>query len=191
MQQRCTASDSHAAQLHEQLKELQNDKILLGARLHDGSLDMVKGQLIQQLQQQVADSSQVARAFGEQSQQAAQQIQSLQDQLALQQQAQFSERERLSMEAAQSRLLCKARARQVTSLELQCKAEVSGHMCFLQMHSTQCSASTRLCAEASQAATTQVCFDYAHAAKKASALCMTDMYGYPGLHFMTSTAERH
>ena len=125
LQQRCTATDAQAAQLHQQLTELQGDKALLGARLHDGSLDMVKGQLIQQLQQQLADSSKAAEAAAGQSQQAALQLQSLQDQLSLQQQAQASERERLSMEAAQSRLLCKARARQVSSLEMQCKAEVS------------------------------------------------------------------
>lgn len=125
LQQRCIATDAQAAQLQQQLTELQGDKALLGARLHDGSLDMVKGQLIQQLQQQLADSSKAAEAAAGQSQQAALQLQSLQDQLSLQQQAQASERERLSMEAAQSRLLCKARARQVSSLELQCKAEVS------------------------------------------------------------------
>ena len=125
LRQRCTASDAQAAQLHQQLTELQGDKALLSARLHDGSLDVVKGQLIQQLQEQLADSSKVAEGAAGQSQQAALQIQSLQDQLSLQQQAQASERERLSMEAAQSRLLCKARARQVSSLELQCKAEVS------------------------------------------------------------------
>lgn len=125
LQQRCTATDAQAAQLHQQLTELQGDKALLGARLHDGSLDMVKGQLIQQLQQQLADSSKAAEAAAGQSEQATLQLQSLQDQLSLQQQAQASERERLSMEAAQSRLLCKARARQVSSLELQCKAEVS------------------------------------------------------------------
>lgn len=124
LQQRCTASDVQAAQLHQQLTELQGDKALLGARLHDGSLDAVKGQLIQQLQQQLADSSQAAAGAAGQGQQAALQIQNLQDQLSMQQQAQASERERLSMEAAQSRLLCKARARQVSSLELQCKAEV-------------------------------------------------------------------
>ena len=127
LQQRCTATNAQAAQFHQQLTELQDDKSLLSARLHDGSLDMVKGQLIQQLQQQLADSSKAAGAAAGQSQQAALQIQSLQDQLSLQQQAQASERERLSMEAAQSRLLCKARARQVSSLELQCKAEVSSH----------------------------------------------------------------
>lgn len=125
LQQRCIATDAQAAQLHQQLTEVQGDKALLGARLHDGSLDMVKGQLIQQLQQQLADSLKAAEAAAGQSQQAALQLQSLQDQLSLQQQAQASERERLSMEAAQSRLLCKARARQVSSLELQCKAEVS------------------------------------------------------------------
>lgn len=124
LQQRCTASDAQAAQLQQQLTELQGDTALLGAKLHDGSLDMVKGQLIQQ---QLAESSQAAEAAAGHSQQAALQIQSLQDQLRLQQQAQASERERLSMEAAQSRLLCKARARQVSSLELQCKAEVSSH----------------------------------------------------------------
>ena len=125
LQQKCTATHAQAAQLQQQLTELQGDKALLGARLHDGSLDAVKGQLIQQLQQQLADSSNAAEGAAGQSQQAALQIQSLQDQLSLQQQAQASERERLSMEAAQSRLLCKARARQVSSLELQCKAEVS------------------------------------------------------------------
>lgn len=82
---------------------------------------------MKQLQQQLAESSKAAEAAAAHSQQAALQIQRLQDQLSLQQQAQASERERLSMEAAQSRLLCKARARQVSSLELQCKAEVSGH----------------------------------------------------------------
>ena len=127
LQQRCTATDAQATQLDQQLTELQGDKALLGARLHDGSLDAVKGQLIQQLQKQLADSSKAGEAATGHSQQAALQIQSLQDQLSLQQQAQASERERLSMEAAQSRLLCKARARQVSSLELQCKAEVSCH----------------------------------------------------------------
>ena len=127
LQQRCTASDAQAAKLQQQLSTLQADTALLGAKLHDGSLDMVKGQLIQQLQQQLAESSQAAEAAAAPSHQAALQIQSLQDQLSLQQQAQASERERLSMEAAQSRLLCKARARQVSSLELQCKAEVSSH----------------------------------------------------------------
>ena len=138
MQQQCATSETQAAQLQQQLKELQNDKMLLGARLHDGSLDIVKGQLIQQLQQQLAESSQVAQAASEQSQQAARHLQSLQDQLSLQQQAQASERERLSMEAAQSRLLCKARARQVTSLELQCKAEVGCHTRFNFSDSTVC-----------------------------------------------------
>lgn len=141
LQHRCMATDAQAAQLHQQLTDLQGDKALLGARLHDGSLDMVKGQLIQQLQQQLAESAKAAETAAEQSQQAALQVQSLQDQLTLQQQAQASERERLSMEAAQSRLLCKARARQVGSLELQCKAEVTvptteEHLCC---HSSQVS----------------------------------------------------
>ena len=52
------------------------------------------------------------------------QVQSLRDELEMQRQAQAAERERLSMEGAQSRLLCKARARQVKTLELQCKAQV-------------------------------------------------------------------
>ena len=125
LQQRCTAADTQAAQVHQQLAALQADKALSSARLHDGSLDIVKGQLIQQLQQQLAESIKAAEGAAGQSQQAELQIQSLQSQLTLQQQAQADERERLSMEAAQSRLLCKARARQVTSLELQCKAEVS------------------------------------------------------------------
>ncbi len=125
LQQRCTATDAQAVQLQQQLTNLHADKALLGARLHDGSLDMVKGQLIQQLEQQLAESTQAAAAAGAASQHASQQVQSLQDQLALQQQAQASERERLSMEAAQSRLLCKARARQVNTLELQHKAQAS------------------------------------------------------------------
>ena len=133
LQQRCLANDAQAAQLHQQTTDLQGDKALLGAKLHDGSLDMVKGQLIRQLQQQLAESCKASGAAAEHRQQAALQIQSLQDQLVLQQQAQASERERLSMEAAQSRLLCKARARQVSSLELQCKAEVTSpyrpHVC--------------------------------------------------------------
>ncbi len=125
LQQRCTATDAQAVQLQQQLTNLHADKALLGARLHDGSLDMVKGQLIQQLEQQLAESTQAAAATGAASQHTSSQVQSLQDQLALQQQAQASERERLSMEAAQSRLLCKARARQVNTLELQYKAQVS------------------------------------------------------------------
>jgi len=125
LQHRCTASDAQAVQLQQQLTNLHADKALLGARLHDGSLDMVKGQLIQQLEQQLAESTQAAAAAGAASQHTAVQVQSLQDQLALQQQAQAGERERLSMEAAQSRLLCKARARQVNTLELQYKAQVS------------------------------------------------------------------
>ncbi|DBA87569.1 TPA: hypothetical protein ACH3X1_004593 [Trebouxia sp. C0004] len=124
LQQRCTATDAQAVQLQQQLTNLHADNALLGARLHDGSLDMVKGQLIQQLEQQLAESTQAAAAAGAASQHASAQVQSLQDQLALQQQAQASERERLSMEAAQSRLLCKARARQVNTLELQYKAQV-------------------------------------------------------------------
>lgn len=134
LQQRCTATDAQAAQLQQQLTELQGDKALLGARLHDGSLDAVKGQIIQQLHKQLAESSIAAETASGQSQQAALQIQSLQDQLSLQQQAQASERERLSMEAAQSRLLCKARARQVSSLELQCKAEVSCYAAAITLH---------------------------------------------------------
>ena len=125
LQQRCTATDAQAAQLQQQLTDLHADKALLGARLHDGSLDMVKGQLIQQLQQQLTESSLAAESSAAVSQQASAQVQRLQDQLALLQQAQASERERLSMEAAQSRLLCKARARQVSTLELQYKAQVS------------------------------------------------------------------
>ena len=125
LQQRCTATDGQAAQLQQQLTHLHTNNALVDARLHDGSLDMVKGQLIKQLEQQLAESSQATAAAAAVSQQAAAQVQSLQDQLALQQQAQASERERLSMEAAQSRLLCKARARQVNTLEMQYKAQVS------------------------------------------------------------------
>ena len=125
LQQHCTAATAQSTQLQHQLSDAQADKALLGAKLHDGSLDIVKGQLIQQLQQQLAESSTAAEAAAGVSQQAATDVQKLQEQLAVQQQAQASERERLSMEAAQSRLLCKARARQVSALEGQYKAQVS------------------------------------------------------------------
>jgi len=144
LQQQCTVTDVQAGRLQQQLTNLQADKALLGARLHDGTLDMVKGQVIQQLQQQLADSIQATESAAAVSQQATTQVQSLQDQLALQQQAQASERERLSMEAAQSRLLCKARARQVNSLEVQYQAQVSPQtdcaslaLCRLQTYAKQ------------------------------------------------------
>ena len=44
-------------------------------------------------------------------------------------QAAAAERERLSMEAAQSRLLCKARARQVADLETKLNEQVSCNLC--------------------------------------------------------------
>ena len=129
LQQQCIAATAQSTQLQHHLSDTQADKALLGAKLHDGSLDIVKGQLIQQLQQQLAESSAAAEAATGVSQQAAAEVQKLQEQLALQQQAQANERERLSMEAAQSRLLCKARARQVSALEGQYKAQVSCCQC--------------------------------------------------------------
>lgn len=140
LHQRCTSADAQAVQLQQQLTNLHADKALLGTKLHDGSLDMVKGQLIQQLEQQLTESSQAAAAAGAASQHSLAQMQSLQDQLAVQQQAQASERERLSMEAAQSRLLCKARARQVNTLELQYKAQAS--TMALARHRKSCETAT-------------------------------------------------
>ena len=142
LQQRCTATDAQAVQLQQQLTNLHADKALLGARLHDGSLDMVKGQLIQQLGPHPAESTQAAGEAGAASQHTSSQVQSLQDQLALQQQAQASERERLSMEAAQSRLLCKARARQVNTLEVQYQAQVSEMT--LAIHRKSCETAAQL-----------------------------------------------
>ena len=124
LQDKCTASDAHTAQLQHQLSSLEANQALLGGRLHDGSLDHIKGQLIQDLEQQLVTSSAAAAAATAASQQSAAELQKLEEQLVLQQQAQAAERERLSMEAAQSRLLCKARARQVSTLEAQSKAQV-------------------------------------------------------------------
>ena len=124
LQQKCTASDTQTAQVQHQLSTLQTDQALLSGRLHDGSLDHIKGQLIQDLQQQLVTSSATAAAATAANEKSAAQLQELEEQLALQQQAQAAERERLSMEAAQSRLLCKARARQVSTLEAQSKAQV-------------------------------------------------------------------
>ena len=124
LQQKCTASDTQTAQLQHQLSTMQADQALLSGRLHDGSLDHIKGQLIQDLQQQLVTSSATAAAATAATEQSAAQVQELEEQLALQQQAQAAEREKLSMEAAQSRLLCKARARQVSTLEAQSKAQV-------------------------------------------------------------------
>ena len=57
----------------------------------------------------------------------------MKDILALKQiamlQAAAAERERLSIEAAQSRLLCKARARQVANLEKKLNEQVSCSLC--------------------------------------------------------------
>ena len=133
LQDKCTASDTHTAQLQHQLSTLEANQALLGGRLHDGSLDHITGQLIQDLQQQLMTSSAVTAAATAASQQSAAQLQKLEEQLAVQQQAQAAERERLSMEAAQSRLLCKARARQVSTLEAQSKAQVRSSACLVQI----------------------------------------------------------
>ena len=74
LQQRCTATDAQLAQLHQQVTDLQADKALMGARLHDGSLDVVRGQLIQQLQQQLAESSQAAESAAAAAAQASLQV---------------------------------------------------------------------------------------------------------------------
>lgn len=144
LQQRCAASDTHTAQLQDQLSTFQADQALAGGRLHDGSLDHIKGRLILDLQQQLVTASAAAAAATTASQQSAAQLQSLEQQLLSQQQAQAGERERLSMEAAQSRLLCKARARQVSTLEAQSAAQVSTAALAVSCHVARASTS-QLC----------------------------------------------
>lgn len=101
-----------------QLVALQHNINLLGGNLQ-GRLSMVQGAVLTQLQSQLAEKD-AALAGSEQILAGLQsEVERLSCRFTSKLAAEQSERERLSAEASQARLLCQARGRQLTELQQQ------------------------------------------------------------------------
>lgn len=116
LQQALTEGQHENLTMRGQLIALQQNISLLGGNLQ-GRLSMVQGTVLTQLQAQVAEKDSVIAA-GQQKLAAFQlDLEKLNCALAAKLVAEQTERERLSAEAAQARLLCQARSRQLTELQ--------------------------------------------------------------------------
>lgn len=99
-----------------QLVALQHNINLLGGNLQ-GRLSMVQGAVLAQLQTQLAEKDTAIAASEQRLTELQAELERLSCGFASKLSAEQAERERLSAEASQARLLCQARGRQVTELQ--------------------------------------------------------------------------
>jgi chromosome segregation ATPase len=121
LQQAASESQQDGLTLRGQLASLQQNVHLLGGNLQ-GRLSMVQGAVLSQMQQQLADKDAAVAASKGQLGAIQVQLERLSAGFAAKLAAEQAERQRLGAEAAQARLLCMARGRQLGQLQEQLAA---------------------------------------------------------------------
>lgn len=116
MQQTLSEVQHEAMVLRGQLASQQHHISLLGGNLQ-GRLSLVQGAVLAQLQEQVSQKDTALAASAQHVLSIQAELERLSSSFMAKLAAEQAERQRLSAEAAQARLLCTARGRQVSSLQ--------------------------------------------------------------------------
>jgi chromosome segregation ATPase len=116
LQQAVSESQQEGLILRGQLASLQQNVHLLGGNLQ-GRLSLVQGAVLSQMQQQVADKDAALAASESQLGAIHAQLERISAGFEAKLAAEQAERQRLGAEAAQARLLCMARGRQLGQLQ--------------------------------------------------------------------------
>jgi hypothetical protein len=120
------AAESESATLRARVWSLEGSEVLAGGVLHDGSIDSLRGRLLQEATAELAYASKVTTAADHKVQALSQDCKKLQDTIAALSAASAAENETLAIELEQARMRIRSDAREVAALtERAAQAEVN------------------------------------------------------------------